>query len=134
MGGHGPTPCGTCAPGQLVRLTGRPERAMPLSCGVKRSAAFGLLVGGRKPGVYDVYGCSGAHWCLCVSASREPVHTVATSLPAWHMGWLQGHVLRSWSSSTHRASWEQGTACDRLQVLCAQEPQEAILFLIQGME
>lgn len=45
MGDHGPTPCGTCAPGQLVRLTGRPERAMPLSCGVKRSAAFGLLVG-----------------------------------------------------------------------------------------
>lgn len=44
MGDHGPTPCGTCAPGQLVRLTGRPEWAVPLSCGVKRSAAFGLLV------------------------------------------------------------------------------------------
>lgn len=117
-----------------MRLTGRPERAVPLGCGVKRSAAFGLLV--RAPSL-ERMACvcgSGAHWCLRVSASREPVHTVAASLPARHMGWLQGHVLRSWSSSTHRASWDQGTACDRLQVLCPQEPQEAILFLIQGME
>lgn len=134
MGGHGPSPSGTCAPGQLVTLTGRPERAVPLGCGVKGSAAFGLLVGAASLDCMTCVCGPGAHWCLRVSASHEPVHTVATSLPAWHMGWLQGHVLRSWSSSTHRAFWEQGTACDRLQVLCPQEPQEAILFLIQGME
>lgn len=57
---------------------------------------------------------------------------VATSLPAWHMGWLQGHVLRSWSSSTHRASWEQGTACDRLQVCVPRSHKKPYCSLSRG--
>lgn len=129
MGGHGPTPCGTCAPGQLVRLTGRPERAVPLSCGVKRSAAFGLLVGAASLDWMTCVCGSGAGVCVCQHHMSQCTRWPPPSLPGtW--GWFQGHVLGSWSSSTHRASWEQGTACDRLQVLCPQEPQEAILFLI----
>lgn len=71
-----------------------------------------------EPGVHNV--CVQLRCTLvsvCVSNMRAYVHTVTASRPARHMGWLLGHVLRGWSSAVHRASGDQGTACDRHQAL-----------------
>lgn len=116
MGGHGPATCGIWTPSQLVRLTGHAELAVPLghepepwSPGLWCEEVCSLQSRGRgpEPGVHNV----------CVSSMRAYVHTVTASRPARHMGWLLGHVLRGWSRAVHRASGDQGTACDRHQAL-----------------
>lgn len=97
MGGHGSSTRRTWAPGQLVRLTGCSELAVPLghetwSLGVKRPAALGL------PNVCGVWcvGGSGAHRYVCVCEQHAClVHTVAVPLTARHTGWPLGHMRES---------------------------------------